>query len=61
MKGWASYKAQWMFIRTHPDEQATLRAGHDAIRQSAHASWFEWLEGSASFFWNWSEAYQRDV
>ncbi len=38
-----------------------MRAGHDAIRRSAQASWFEWLEGSAPFFWNWSEAYQREV
>ena len=38
-----------------------VQADHDAIRWSAHASWFEWLEGSAPFFWNWSEAYQRDV
>ena len=60
-KGRASYKAQWTFIRMQPDGQATVRAGHDAIWRDAHASWFEWLEGSAPFFWNWSEAYQRDV
>jgi hypothetical protein len=24
-----------------------------------NASWFEWLEGSAPFFWNWGERYQR--
>ena len=60
-KGRASYKTQWTLIRAHPDGQATVRAGHDAIRRSAHASWFEWLEGSAPFFWNWSEAYLREV
>jgi hypothetical protein len=60
-KGRASYKAQWTFIHASPDGQATVRAGHDAIRRSAQASWFEWLEGSAPFFWNWSEAYQREV
>ena len=60
-KGRASYKTQWTLIRTHPDGQAMVWAGHDAIRRSAHASWFEWLEGSAPFFWNWSEAYQREV
>jgi hypothetical protein len=49
-KGRASYKAQWPFIRAGPDGRATVRAGHDAIRQSAHASWFEWLEGLAPFF-----------
>ena len=38
-----------------------MRAGHDAIRRSAHASWFEWLEGSAPFFWNWGEDYQKDI
>ena len=32
MKGWASYKAQWTFIRTHLDGQAMVRAGHDAIQ-----------------------------
>ena len=60
-KGRASYKVQWTLIHAHPDGQATVRAGHDAIRRSAHASWFEWLKGLAPFFWNWSEAYQRDV
>jgi len=60
-KGWASYKVHWTFIRMHPDGQAIVQAGHDAIRQSAHASWVKWVEGSAPFFWNWSEAYQRDV
>jgi hypothetical protein len=49
-KGRASYKAQWTFICTHPDGQATVWAGHDAIPRSAHASWFEWLEGLAPFF-----------
>jgi hypothetical protein len=60
-KGRASYKAQWTLIRAHLDGRATVQAGHDAIQWSAHASWFEWLEGLAPFFWNWSEAYQRDV
>ncbi len=60
-RGRASYSSQWRFIREHPDGQATVRAGHDAIRRSAHASWFEWLEGSAPFFWNWGEDYQKDI
>ena len=29
-----------------------MHAGHYAI-------W--WLEGSAPFFWNWSEPYQREI
>ena len=60
-KGQAFYKAQWTLIRAHPDRRATVQAVHDAIQQSAHTSWFEWLKDLAPFFWNWSEAYQRDV
>ena len=50
-KGRAFYKAQWTLIRAHPDGRATVRAGHDAIRRSTYASWFERLEGWAPFFW----------
>jgi len=39
----------------------TIRASHDALRRSANASWLEWLEGSASFFWNWGVEYQRGL
>ena len=60
-KGRAAYKAQWGFIRSKVDGLATIRAGHDALRRSANASWFEWLEGSAPFFWNWGVEYQRGV
>ncbi len=52
-KGRAAYKAQWGFIRSTVDGLATIRASHDALRRSANASWFEWLGGSAPFFWNW--------
>jgi hypothetical protein len=51
-KGRAAYKAQWGFIRSKADGRATIRAGHDALRRSANASWFKWLEGLAPFFWN---------
>ena len=58
-RGRAAYKAQWGFIRSTADGLATIRAGHDALRHSANAPWFEWLEGSASFFgtgvWSISE------
>jgi hypothetical protein len=61
LRGKASYKVQWLFVRSNPDGLAKVKAGRDAIWGSAHASWFEWLEGSAPFFWNWGEVYQRDV
>ena len=51
-RGRAAYKAQWGFIRSTADGLATIRAGHDALRHCANAPWFEWLEGSASFFGN---------
>jgi hypothetical protein len=60
-KGRAAYRAQRSFIRSTPDGLATVRAGHDALRRSANASWFEWLEGSAPFFWNWGAQYQRGL
>jgi hypothetical protein len=60
-KGQATYRAQWLFIRSMPDGLATVRAGHDALRRSSNASWFEWLEGSAPFFWNWGVQYQRGL
>jgi len=62
-KGQAAYKVQWGFIRSTVDGLATIRAGHDhdALRHSANASWFEWLEGSAPFFWNWGVDYQQGL
>ena len=51
-RGRAAYKAQWGYIRSTADGLATIRAGHDALRHCANAPWFEWLEGSASFFGN---------
>ncbi len=58
-KGRTAYRAQWLFLCSSPDGLVTVRAGLDAISRSANASWFEWLEGSAPFFWNWGERYQR--
>jgi hypothetical protein len=58
-KGRSAYRAQWLFLRSSPDGLAMVRAGLDTISCSTNASWFEWLEGSAPFFWNWGERYQR--
>jgi hypothetical protein len=60
-KGQATYRAQWLFIRSTLDGLATVWVGHDALRRSANASWFEWLEGLAPFFWNWGVQYQRGL
>ncbi len=56
-----AYHTQWSLLRGSEDGLASVEAGHDAVRQSVNASWFEWLEGSAPLFWNWSERYQREV
>jgi len=48
-------------LRGSEDGLASVEAGHDAVRRSANASWFEWLEGPAPLFWNWPERYQREV
>jgi hypothetical protein len=58
-KGRVAYRAQWRFLRSSADGLATMKSGWDAIRRSSNASWFEWLEGSAPFFWNWGVGYQR--
>ncbi len=60
-KGQAAYEVQWLFIWSTPDGLATVRAGHDALRCSANASWFEWRNGLALFFWNWGAPYQRGL
>ena len=60
-KGGSAYRAQWSWLRGSEDGLATVEAGQDAVRRSANASWFEWLEGSAPLFWNWPERYQREV
>ena len=60
-KGGSAYRAQWSLLRGSEDGLASVEAGHDAVRRSANASWFEWLEGSAPLFWNWPERYQREV
>jgi hypothetical protein len=58
-KGRAAYRAQWLFIRSMPDGLTMVRVGHNALRRSSNASWFEWLEGLAPFFWNWGVQYLR--
>ena len=60
-KGRALYRSQWSYLRSTADGLATVQAGLDAIRRAANASWFEWLDGSALFFWNWGDRYQRLV
>jgi hypothetical protein len=60
-KGGSAYRAQWSLLRGSEDGLASVEAGHDAVRWSVNASWFEWLEGSAPLFWNWPERYQREV
>ncbi len=60
-KGGSAYRAQWSLLRGSEDGLASVEAGHDAVRRSANASWFEWVEGSAPLFWNWPESYQREV
>jgi hypothetical protein len=52
-KGGNAYHAQWSLLRGSEDGLASVEAGHNAVRRSANASWFEWLEGSAPLFWNW--------
>ena len=44
--GWSSegkvpYMAQWELVRSHLDSLAMRCASHNAVWQSAHASWFE--------------------
>jgi hypothetical protein len=38
-KGRATYRGQWLFIRSTPDDLAMVRAGHDARRCSSNTSW----------------------
>jgi hypothetical protein len=60
-KGVSAYHVQWTLLRGSEDGLASVDAGHNAVRRSANASWFEWREGSAPLFWNWPERYQREV
>ena len=60
-QGRAAYTWQWKKLRSTEDGLATMHGGFDAIRRCANASWFEWTEGSAPFFWNWGKSYQRGV
>ena len=52
-KGGNAYHAQWALLRGLEDGLASVEVGHNTVRRSANASWFEWLEGSAPLFWNW--------
>ena len=60
-KGRNAYHAQLSLLRGSEDGLAFVEVGHDAVRRSVNASWFEWLEGSTRLFWNWPERYQREV
>ena len=46
-KGGSAYRAHWSLLRGSEDGLASVEVGHDAVRRSANASWFEWLEGSS--------------
>ena len=60
-KGGKAYHTQWSLLWRSDNGLTTVEAGHNAVRWSANACWFEWLEGSALLFWNWPERYQREV
>jgi hypothetical protein len=60
-KGQQFYGSQWVMYRRSTEGRATVSAGLDALRRGVNASWFEWLEGSSPFFWNWPVRYQKEV
>ncbi len=59
--GRSTYRVQCGLLRGSDEGLSTITAGHDVIWHCTNANWFEWLEGSASLFWNWPRKYQKEV
>ena len=60
-RGRLRYTSQLRTLRSCQEGKASFEVGYDGIRRAAESSWFEWLEGSAPFFWNWPEKYQKGI
>lgn len=54
---------EWFGSRSHDVEQRDeiYRSGMQACIYAWRASWFEWLGGSAIFFWRWPDEWMEDV
>jgi hypothetical protein len=42
----------------HPVSLDAIRVGAMALSFATESTWWDWLRGSALFFWNWPIVYQ---
>jgi hypothetical protein len=70
-KGRSAYAKDHARIRNTEAGEATIKVALDAIIRAAGpytrdhilylSTWWEWVSGSAPFFWNWPERYQSEI
>jgi len=70
-KGRSAYAKDHAHIRNTEAGEATVKVALDAIIRAAGpytrdhrlslSTWWEWVSGSAPFFWNWPERYQSEI
>ena len=57
-------RGQMEYARAHTGlrQNANFRAGADCLRRAANSSWWDWDDGSRTFFWRWKgrEMLMRD-
>ena len=70
-KGKSAYSKDHSSIRDTVEGRATVKVALDAITRAAGpytrdqglylSTWWEWVSGSAPFFWNWPDRYQSEI
>ena len=70
-KGKSAYSKDHASVRNTVEGRATVKVALDAISRAAGpytrdhdlylSTWWEWVSGSAPFFWNWPERYQSEI
>jgi hypothetical protein len=56
-----SYKAWWNLYWDGSQALKEKAPGKDAIWRVSEATWWEWVEGSAPFYWRWPKEYQETI
>ena len=54
--GRSAYVTAWRHRLNIPND--VWKKGADAVLRALRSSWWEWLDGSAPFFWRWPEWYR---
>jgi hypothetical protein len=59
--GKVSYKGRWNMYWGESQTLKVKAPGRDAIWRVSEATWWEWIEGSAPFYWCWLKEYHTTI